>query len=185
MTHIWRQIAVIIVIMTLAIQARASSFMQQLDGLTKQMPVNYEDIELLNDSSIRTDLTCLAYNIYFEARGSNRADQIGVAWVVMNRLGHPEFKNKVCDVVFQRDQRGVRTVTQFSWTRSQYTLKNIEWDCWRQSQELAYIVYFGIEDDPTRGAIYFHDSRGAKPKDTPKFSIIGGHIFIRESAATR
>jgi len=182
MRNIWRQIVAIIFMMTLAIQAQASSFTQQLDGLTKQMPVTYEDI-ILMDESVRKDLACLAYNIYFEARGSNRADQIGVAWVVMNRLGHPEFKNKVCDVVFQTDYHGNRVVSQFSWTRYRQNLLRIEWDCWQRSQELAYAVYFRLESDPTRGAIYFRDSNGAKPKTTAKYSIIGGHIFIRDTAS--
>ena len=43
---------------------------------------------------------CLALNIYHEARGSNFADQLAVADVVLNRVDDARYPNSVCNVVY-------------------------------------------------------------------------------------
>ena len=43
----------------------------------------------------RPEMWCLAQNIYYEARSSNRADRMAVADVVMNRVKHTHYPNTI------------------------------------------------------------------------------------------
>src|SRR5215207_2416670 len=56
---------------------------------------------------LRRQVLCTALNVYHEARGSTRRDQIGVALVTRNRALHE--RRSYCSVVWERGQ--------FSWTR--------------------------------------------------------------------
>lgn len=51
--------------------------------------------------------TCLAKNIYFEAKNQSIKGQVAVALVTMNRVLSPYYADDVCEVVYQRKQ--------FSW----------------------------------------------------------------------
>ena len=61
---------------------------------------------------------CMAQNIYFEARGSNLADRVAVADVVLNRVEDTRYPDTVCEVVKQgrQDSNGnmIRNQCQFS-----------------------------------------------------------------------
>ena len=46
-------------------------------------------------------LTCLALNIYFEARNQPVMGQIGVSMVVLNRVNSTDYPDNVCDVIYQ------------------------------------------------------------------------------------
>lgn len=54
---------------------------------------------------------CLSSVVHYEARGESLAGKIAVASVVMNRVEHKRFPNRVCAVVKQRGQ--------FSWVGKQ------------------------------------------------------------------
>ena len=54
------------------------------------------------------EITCLAINIYFEARSEPIEGQVAVAWVTLNRRDAEGFRDTVCIVVHQ--------YMQFSWT---------------------------------------------------------------------
>jgi spore germination cell wall hydrolase CwlJ-like protein len=49
----------------------------------------------------KTELDCLAHNVYFEARGEGPDGQFAVADVVMYRVNHPGYPNTICGVVKQ------------------------------------------------------------------------------------
>src|SRR5262245_12358380 len=49
----------------------------------------------------RRNLTCLAWNVYFEARGESLAGQRAVAEVTMNRKASGRFADSICGVVYQ------------------------------------------------------------------------------------
>lgn len=57
------------------------------------------------------DVSCLAENIYWEARGEPVLGQVWVAASVLSRVEDPRWPNSVCEVVFQKDQ--------YSWTREE------------------------------------------------------------------
>ena len=46
-------------------------------------------------------IVCLALNIYHEARGEPPEGQLGVGWVVLNRVDDPRFPDSVCGVVLE------------------------------------------------------------------------------------
>ena len=60
---------------------------------------------------------CMALNIYYEARGSNFADQMAVADVVLNRVQDTRYPNTICEVVKQGPVRE-------SWKTKQYSNLN-------------------------------------------------------------
>lgn len=57
---------------------------------------------------IMTAATCLALNIFFEARQEPIAGQLAVAEVTLNRVADDRYPDTVCDVVWEK--------YQFSWT---------------------------------------------------------------------
>ena len=47
-------------------------------------------------------LTCIALNVYYEARSEPLEGQYAVAHVVLNRVASPRFPDDACTVVQQR-----------------------------------------------------------------------------------
>ena len=60
---------------------------------------------------LKTELGCLAANLYFEARSEPLKGQLAVAKVTLNRVKSKQYPDSICAVVFQRKQ--------FSWTHQQ------------------------------------------------------------------
>jgi N-acetylmuramoyl-L-alanine amidase len=100
---------------------------------------------------------CLARNIYHEARGESRVDQIAVAHVVLNRTEHPRFPSTVCGVIHQRGQ--------FSWTSRNHGPPR-ERAAWERALTISRQVLSGEVSDPTNGAVYFWNHRQVRPSWT-------------------
>ena len=129
---------------------------------------------------------CLAQNIYYEARGSNYADQIAVADVVLNRVQDTRYPNTVCAVVRQgvknADGSMKRNKCQFSW----YCDGKSDWpadtDSWVNAQMIAYNM---LENNSgrglTEGATHYH-ANYVKPRWARSLQLVGRigvHIFYR------
>ncbi len=127
-------------------------------------------------------LTCLALNIYHEARGEPKAGQYAVAEVTMNRVASPRYPNTICEVVYQQnwDRLRGRYVGAFSWTEFDVkpALKKKEW---HRAIEIAEAVYYEEQEPKLDGALFYH-AKYIKPswarKKTP-VARIGRHIFYR------
>jgi spore germination cell wall hydrolase CwlJ-like protein len=134
----------------------------------------------------RPQMWCLAQNIYYEARSSNRADRMAVADVVINRVKHTYYPNTICEVVQQgmRNANGSmkRNKCQFSW----YCDGRSDWptnqDAWIEAQMIAYNMI--IHSDSlgiTEGSTHYHadyvNPRWAR--DLQLVGRIGVHIFYR------
>lgn len=128
----------------------------------------------------RHDLTCLALNIYFEARGEPRSGQYAVAEVTMNRVTSGHYPNNVCEVVFQKnwDPLRKRYVGAFSWTEFE-TNPNPQGVAWREAWTVAKAVYYHRYTPTLHGAVNYHSvyirpswARGRKP-----IARIGHHLF--------
>lgn len=131
-------------------------------------------------------LHCLAQNIYFEARGSNLADKVAVADVVLNRKKDNRYPNTVCGVVQQAklDANGQprRNQCQFSWYCDGKADKPHDADRWEEAKLLSYQIlihdrYRGI----TEGATHYHATY-VNPRWASSFQMvgrIGEHIFYR------
>lgn len=75
--------------------------------------------------------TCLAKNIYFEARGESTVGKIAVAMVTLNRVKSKEYPNNICSVVWQPNQ--------FSWTNDGLSDIPRNKDAWLEAQYIADI----------------------------------------------
>lgn len=128
------------------------------------------------------NLTCLALNVYHEARGEPLAGQYAVAEVTMNRVASPRFPDTVCDVVYEQrwDVLRRRYVGAFSWTEFE-TRRLPRGEAWQQARAVAEAVYFKRQPPTLDGALFYHAvyirpswSRGNQP-----VARIGKHIFYR------
>ena len=129
---------------------------------------------------------CMAQNIYYEARGSNRADRIAVADVVLNRVQDTRYPNTICEVVRQgkqyADGRMIRNKCQFSW----YCDGKSDWphdmDAWVDAQMIAYnMIEYAQGRGLTEGSTHYHADY-VKPDWARSLQLtgrIGVHIFYR------
>ena len=129
---------------------------------------------------------CLAQNIYYEARGSNLADQAAVADVVLNRVKDSRYPNTVCGVVKQGRQYAsgqmIRNQCQFSWYcdgKSDYPRDK---EAWTKAQQTAYMmIYYQDYRGITEGSTHYHADYVAPAwvRDMQLVGRIGDHIFYR------
>jgi spore germination cell wall hydrolase CwlJ-like protein len=137
---------------------------------------------MLTYDTERRELTCLALNVYFEARGEPLAGQYAVAEVTMNRVASPLYPHTVCGVVYQRnwDPLRRRYVGAFSWTelRLRGSPRGEEWI---RAVKVARETYRGEHPPTVHGALFYHSiyikpswARNKKPVAT-----IGDHVFYR------
>ncbi len=128
------------------------------------------------------DLTCLAFNVYFEARGEPVAGQYAVAEVTMNRVVSGRYPDTVCGVVHQEnwDPLRKRYVSAFSWNELDER-PSPEDETFRRAWEVAEAVYYGRYTPTLAGALHYHAvtikpswARGHKP-----IARIGNHVFYK------
>lgn len=128
------------------------------------------------------DLACLAFNVYFEARGEPVAGQYAVAEVTMNRVASGRYPDTICGVVHQKkwDPLRKRYVSAFSWTELDERPSR-EDETFRRAWEIAETVYYGRHTPTVGGALHYHATyikpswaRGNKP-----VARIGKHVFYR------
>ena len=116
------------------------------------------------DDNIRETI-CLSLNVYHEARGSTRTDQIGVAWVTRNRMARTG--HSYC--------RTIWSPGQFSWTpRATSSLIPREMAAWGRSVRVARQVMSGETPDPTGGARNFRSARLGGGRG---YRVIGAHAY--------
>ena len=118
----------------------------------------------------KSELLCLAKNIYYEARGEPLQGKIAVAQVTLNRVTHrTQFEASICQVVYAKHQ--------FSWTMEKH--REPRGDAWLEAQALAKLVVQGVAHLPNFKALYFHNLT-VKPqwnKTKELVARIGNHIF--------
>lgn len=113
---------------------------------------------------------CLSLNIYHEARGSTRQDQVAVAWVTKNRVA--TSGRTYCRVIWAPGQ--------FTWTRrSPSSLRPREMAAWHRAVRVSQQVMRDEVADPTNGANSFRVKRLSIPRAARNAIVIGAHIFYR------
>jgi len=122
------------------------------------------------------DVTCLARNIYFEARNESTFGQHMVAWVTVNRLKHDNWPNTVCKVVYQRKQ--------FSWTIRYSKNKTYDKVAYARAVLIAKDTlheYYTGEKDLSNGALFYHADyvNPSWNKNLIKLTQIDTHIFYK------
>lgn len=127
---------------------------------------------------IATSLTCLALNIYFEARSEDLQSQVAVGQVTLNRVSSPNYPNTVCEVVKQKGQ--------FSWYSDGLSDKPKEALAWTRSLALAdQMLAKPIQVKCVDSSTHYHADY-VKPywaKIFKKTCKIGTHIFYKEISA--
>jgi len=134
-----------------------------------------------NDAKQR-ELTCLAKNVYYEARGEPLDGQFGVAEVTLNRVADPRYPETICEVVYQKrwDYLRKRHVSAFSWTEFD-RVDEPQGHAWTTAMSVADAAFHGRRAQTLQGAVHFHAvhiqpswSQGKEPVAT-----IGRHTFYR------
>ena len=121
-------------------------------------------------TSVR-DISCLATNIYHEARSEPISGQVAVAQVTMNRVKNKtQFANTVCGVVFEH--------AQFSWTLGKP--KGVtDQKAWNTAVQVARVVLTQSHPLPKFNALFYHTTK-IKPrwaKHKRVLTVIGNHVF--------
>jgi spore germination cell wall hydrolase CwlJ-like protein len=129
-------------------------------------------------AAAQQEVECLALNIYFEARSEPHMGKIAVAHVVLNRAMSGAYPNSACEVIRQGGERGDR-LCQFSWWCDGLSDTPKDLAAWQEAQTLAKMVYSGLTQDPTKGALWYHADYVAPKWRTAfiKGPTIGRHLF--------
>lgn len=121
---------------------------------------------------LSTALTCLALNVYFEARGEPLEGQLAVARVTDNRAGGKQ--EKYCDVVYAPEQ--------FSWATTKYP-DQIDKASAAWINAVAVAKSFKMFHDHSKGATHFH-AHYVQPQWRKKLQLvarIGSHFFYKQA----
>lgn len=147
-----------------------------LTDYTSEIPklVSYDDMI----PKAKTQIDCLAKNIYFEAGNQTDDGKIAVALVTMNRVRSGQFAGSVCSVVKEKSAK----VCQFSWWCDGKSHKIMNRSVYNKSRHVAMFVYlnYGKVTDITKGATYYHaDYVNPGWANLKKTISIGQHIFYK------
>ncbi len=152
-------------------------------GLALKLVFAHQDAqrELVREAH-RQNLTCLARNVYFEARGEPLAGQYAVAEVTMNRKASGLYPKTICEVVHQQnwDPLRGRYVGAFSWTELD-SLPEPGGEEWQRAWEVAEAVYYQRYSPALHGALFFHATH-IEPdwaRQKKRVARIGRHVFYR------
>lgn len=128
------------------------------------------------------NLACLAFNVYYEARGEPRAGQYAVAEVTMNRVASPRYPDTVCGVVYQKnwDRIRKRNVSAFSWTEFK-TLPEPRGSQWASARGVAGEVYYRRMEPKLADVLHYHANyiRPSWSREKTRVARIGNHVFYR------
>jgi len=133
--------------------------------------------------------TCLAQNIYFEARNQSVAGMVSVAQVVLNRVQDPRFPSTICRVVKQgrlTDPIGSPIQIgkcQFSWYcdgKSDTPVDEVSWETAKRKAAHAYYLH-DLGYDITEGSTHYHtvDVSPNWAQTITEIGQIDSHIFYR------
>jgi spore germination cell wall hydrolase CwlJ-like protein len=125
------------------------------------------------------EVTCLALNIYHEARNQPLEGQLAVAHVTLNRV-EARDGTTVCREVYR--------AWAFSWTRDPRKRQPpSDRHAWWIALAVARWAIADRDSDPVHGSTYFH-SVAIMPDWAPsmvRVRQIGDHVFYRDSRADR
>lgn len=148
----------------------------------------YADVELPSTDA----RTCLANNIYHEAKGQSKAGQIAVGLVVLNRVKDARFPNTVCEVVYQaryskwwKDNHNkdvpIRHQCQFSWFCDGKSDRIWDKKAYARIYYLSEQILKNRYNGLLEGSTHYHADYVNPAWSSEKTLIgqIGDHIFYR------
>ena len=134
-----------------------------------------------------TQMSCIAQNVYFEARSESELGMRAVAWVTMNRVNNSKYPTTACQVVRQANldesNNPIRHKCQFSWYCDGKSDKIENQAMWVKSILVAadVIANYGVYPDPTGGSVMYHANyvRPFLTTDYERVVQIDAHIFYK------
>ncbi len=156
--------------------AIAQTKVELKQGIVTNRVKNNESVSTID----KTQLMCLAKNVYFEARGESERGMKAVAHVTLNRAAHHRFPKSVCGVVYQR----IGGSCQFSWICDGNSDRIRSHDEWIKSMRIAFQVLSGRTRDPTHGATHYFNYNIVSPDWSRRLvqtATIGNHSFHKMS----
>lgn len=133
-------------------------------GVAAYLPEQTEALE-------KTEIGCLALNVYHEARGESRQGQLAVAAVTLNRVRDERFPDSVCAVVWQP--------RQFSWTHTRRSYFPTDMKAWKAAMRIAETSLQEQVVAEYDNLLYYH-SQQVKPRwsEHKRFvARVGSHLF--------
>ena len=145
------------------------------------LDVSYPPSESMTKIVPKTDLQCMAENIYYEAGSQSYAGKIAVGQVVLNRVKSPSYPRTICGVIYEGSAGSQAGNCQFAWTCSKKLPVSRSSDNWFQSLRAATDLLQNKDRliDIVEGATSFHAS-SVRPTWTKKLKFIGQigeHLF--------
>jgi spore germination cell wall hydrolase CwlJ-like protein len=139
-------------------------------SLTTTNLAKFDFMPRIQQQASQKDITCLAQNVYHEARSETLHGQIAVAQVTVNRVKQSKFKKTVCEIVFAPNQ--------FSWTRDR-RLRVKDNKAWEASLVVARAVLTNSVRLPDFTATHYHTKKVNPSWNRNKqiLAVIGSHIF--------
>ncbi len=145
------------------------------------------------DTFMQMETSCLANNVYHEARNQGTAGQIAVMFVTLNRVMDERYPNTVCDVVHQGPHKPswkgtgemipVRHKCQFSWYCDGKSDEVRNDSIYQNIYTLTDLIINGTITtiDITEGATHYHADYvlPAWARTKTKTIEIEDHIFYR------
>jgi|TARA_Y100000310_G_C20704127_1_gene833274 spore germination cell wall hydrolase CwlJ-like protein len=165
-----------------------------LIGMVLTLKIAHGYTELNQNNLDKVDITCLAMNIYHEARGEDIHGQYAVGNVTMNRVQSDMFPDTVCGVVYQARVKPswndpkvmvpVRNKCQFSWYCDGKSDEPKNTETYEQAISIAVSVMLGQINDNTNGALWYHRN-DVDPYWNDIYIVvseIGVHIFYNKES---
>jgi N-acetylmuramoyl-L-alanine amidase len=149
---------------------------------------------LLSQTHGRLEKTCLALNVYYEARGESLFGQQAVAYVTIARAKEnlSEYGGpSICSVVFHRNVReDGKLIAEFSWTSMRALAKaRLKAAPWKTAWSVAehWLDGDGRVPEDLREARYYLNLKNASPSGlcwfrrnaVPLGTTVGNHSFYR------
>ena len=128
--------------------------------------------------SLSIPMTCLALNVYHEARSEGVKGQLAVAEVTLNRVKSTSYPNTICGVVKQTSKNGC----QFSWFCDGKSDDPTDVIAWGRAMHVArHALTDGVTLRSTQGSTHYHADyvRPYWAASYRKVAQIGRHIFYR------
>ena len=137
--------------------------------------------------AVGATITCLAQNIYFEARDQPTVGQMAVAYVVLNRVHHPAWPDTVCDVIHEgpsycwKQDYPIRHRCQISWYCDGKADIPKDQRAWSRAVSIAEEVYYsyGLTINVVDGATFYHSVDVNPAWNREYITTIEDHIFYR------
>lgn len=149
----------------------------------KQKPsITFNDL----NSIVKQEITCLARNVYFEARGETDEGKMAVAKATLNRVGVRQWSDTICGVVEQKrtiPRTGI-TTCQFSWVCDSSLRNRVVDDAlYQKCRDIALAVYINHtpgSDDLINGAQFYHaDYVNPQWKNVEFVRKIDRHLYYK------